>query len=95
MVNQLKTFTQISISMVNRQKLERLKREDEVKRRLQQSKTMIISSGSKKRKFYDKHGNEVKDPETISLIRQGMTLVRFSEVVEEGAKDVHVLRRRK
>ncbi len=43
--------------------------------------TKVIST-HKKKKYYDKQGNEITDPEIIQLAKEGKTIVHYSEHIE-------------
>jgi hypothetical protein len=53
------------------------------------NQTKIVSA-KKKRKFYDKHGNEITDPELIQEMQGGHTVISYQEKKVEGEGDVYI-----
>jgi hypothetical protein len=61
-----------------------------------QSKTRIISP-KRKKKYFDDSGNEITDPDLISLVQRGMHVIKYHEEKIEGDPKKpkgHIVRRK-
>lgn len=52
----------------------------------QQSK---IISPKKQKKYYDKAGNEINDPDLIQEIQRGANVVHYSEILPQGTSETN------
>ena len=59
------------------------------------NRPQIISAKNKSKKYYDKQGNEINDPDLIEEIKRGMNVISYHEekVSEQQKEKPHVVRK--
>lgn len=53
----------------------------------------IITAKTKKKKYYDKQGNLITNPDLIQDIKQGKTVIRYDEK-KSGKESSHIVRKK-
>ena len=67
--------------------------EEQIKGKHRKQQSRIVQP-KKKKKYYDKQGNEITDPDLIQDIKQGKTVVYYKEEKLEDKQQKYLVRRR-
>lgn len=67
--------------------------EEGLKSKHGQTKSKIISPRTKKKRYYDKQGHEINDPDLIQIARQGGNIISYHEEKQGEGGEYHVIKK--